>query len=410
MIEYKQARKRIKKAARAVKLATEDCALDLAQGRVLAAPVLANVDLPAFDNSAMDGYALRAQTETGELRLPVVKSIAAGDLPSETEMDGAVEIMTGAPVPHWCETVVPVENVEIERGEDGEPTAISLHGPIVIDQHIRRAGEDVTNGEELLAPGRVLSPEVIMMLAALGQSNVSVKACPKVSLISTGAELVDQPNIPLQPGQIRNSNQPFLAAKLMGWPVEVDAMTGHPDTKDEFLKMLRAAVSGGSQIIISTGAVSMGNRDFVPDALAEMGAQTIFHKSRIRPGKPILFAVLPNGALFFGLPGNPISAAVGFTFFVLPALRKILGLKEPAPQSARLVNNFSKRAGLRMFAKACCWNQKGKMLVEILPGQQSFRMNPLLAANCWAEIPEDAASVEPGAKLRIHPFMEGDQC
>jgi len=315
-----------------------------------------------------------------------------------------VQIMTGAPVPDGCETIIPIENVELEQGENGDIIAIRLKAPLAAGRHIRRAGEDVKAGQTLLSPGRRISAEDVMMLSALGLQTVTVMVRPKVSLISTGAELIDDPKIPLQPGQIRNSNQPYLSASLQNWPVEVEKINGHPDTQDAFLVFLNEAISNGSHMIISTGAVSMGVRDFVPDALRAIGARIVFHKCRIRPGKPVLFAVLPNGCLYFGLPGNPVSSAVGFAFFALPALRRLLAVGDQPLVLAKLDKAFSKRADLRMFAKAVFRVVDGQTKLTILPGQQSFRMKPWIEANCWAELPEDQAEFAAGEPLAVHLF------
>jgi len=399
MISYDEALKIIRAAAG--KATATTCALAKAQGRVLATPIIANANLPAFDNSAMDGFAMRANGFAGEIRLSVEQSIAAGDTPTASAATGAVEIMTGAPVPAWCETVVPVENVRVGP----QAGTITVDGPIAINRHIRRAGEDVAVGDPLLDVGHQISAEDMMMLAALGVDRVPVLAQPKIAVISTGAELVDDANVPLAPGQIRNSNQPFLVAALQNWSVTVVAMPGHPDEEKAFNLTLQQAMDDGAKLIISTGAVSMGKRDFVPAALEDIGATLLFHKCQIRPGKPILIAKLPNGALFFGLPGNPISAAVGLRFFVVPVLREILKLGKEPVQKAKLVGRFSKHHQLRMFAKAKQINDDGVLRVEVLSGQQSFRMASLLAANCWAEIPETAADLTDGDLVRIYPFI-----
>jgi len=410
MISYAQALSRIKTATSDFSLAQELCYLDGLLGRVLAETITSPANLPGFDNSAMDGFALKANPNKTEIRLPVLANIGAGDVPKIELVDGAIQIMTGAPVPRGCETVVPVENVTIQPGADSLPASILLQGPIEADQNIRRAGQDVRQGDPVFAAGQLLAAEHIMMLAALGISQANVLARPKISLISTGAELVDDPGIALRPGQIRNSNQPFLAAALQGWPVQATKIAGHPDTEPAFLALLKGAMGAGAQMVISTGAVSMGDRDFVPGALRSMGAEIIFHKCKIRPGKPVLFAILPNGSLFFGLPGNPVSAAVGFDFFVKPILRQMLRQPEPAKQMASLCEKFTKRAGFCLFAKAKVSMQDNQAQIEVLGGQQSFRIAPLLQANCWAELPEEKSEVQAGELVRFHRLSGGLLC
>ncbi|VAW02633.1 Molybdopterin molybdenumtransferase [hydrothermal vent metagenome] len=410
MITYSEALEHIAAHSAALKLTSQPCALAQIQGRVLASPVEATANLPAFDNSAMDGFAMRANPAQGQIHLPVCSQILAGDAPAGNENPAsAVQIMTGAPVPNWCQSVVPIENVTAKYDASNQPISITTNGPIAAGQHIRLAGQDVRQGDMVLPAGRQIGAGDVMMLAALGVEDANIVQRPKIALISTGAELIDDAATELAPGQIRNSNQPFLVASLANWPVQTDAMSGHPDTLEDFIPMVERALENGAHIIISTGAVSMGVRDFVPDALRQLGAEIIFHKCKIRPGKPILLAKLPNGTLFFGLPGNPVSAAVGFRFFVLPALRHILGMTAPAIRYAKLTHAFTKRAGFCLFAKAKVQNLDGQMQIEILPGQQSFRIAPLLEANCWAQLPQTTSELAAGELLQFHQLTGSSQ-
>lgn len=389
--------------AEAESLAPETVATNEALGRVLAEAVIAPVSLQPFDNSAMDGFALMAQSQSGETRLQVTGSVAAGDAPKPA-IGQAVEIMTGAPVPAGFETVVPVENCVVERGGAGQPVAITIQGPIAAGNNIRLAGQDVQQGQSVISAGTKITAMELMLLHAMGVARVEVVRQPSVAVFSTGAELVDDPGAKLAPGQIHNSNQPYLMAELANWPVQATAPKGHPDTKADFLDLIERHL--GDDIIITTGAVSMGARDFIPQAMADIGANTLFHKAKIRPGKPVFVARLPRGGWFFGLPGNPVSAAAGLRFFVLPVLRKLLGLPAEKPTQARLANDFRKKQGLTMFAKARASMSATGVEVAILPGQESFRIAPLIAANCWAQLPEDAAEVKAGDVVPIHWFGE----
>ncbi len=369
-----------------------------ALGRVLAGDVAAPLSLPPFDNSAMDGFALRAEdTREAPVDLPVCAHMAAGDAPLAGASGGVVEIMTGAPVPPWCDTVVPVENVQVQR-QDGAPVRVHFTEPVPANQNIRRAGEDVQEGQVLAHAGERISAHMIAMLTALGLAEITVAARPAVALIGTGAEVVRDPGTVLKPGQIYDSNTPYLRAALAQAGHDARIMAGSPDDAVEFLQALEEA--GESQIIISTGAVSMGRRDFVPQALQRIGARTVFHKCAIRPGKPILFARLPNGAYFFGLPGNPVSAAVGLAFFVQPLLEKMAGQKSAAPLQVPLIEAFHKKAEFTFFAKARLHDGQ----VAILPGQQSFRLAPLLSANGWAILPAGQADFAPGERIGFTAF------
>ncbi len=368
-------------------------------GRILAQDITAGRSLPLFDNTAMDGFALRAADSlAAPVSLPVVGSVAAGDVPGGAAQTGAVEIMTGAPMPSWCDCVVPVENVEVERDKAGAPLNITIKEPVDRGKHIRRAGEDVKTGQVLLRAGKVVTPEVIAILTSLGLDSVKTAKRPTIALIGTGQEVVRDLSAPLKPGQIYDSNTPYLQAALMRAGFKAQVVDCSPDDTPGFLAALEAA--GDAQIIISTGAVSMGRRDFVPEALAQLGARTVFHKVTIRPGKPILFARLPNDAYFFGLPGNPVSAAVGLAFFVQKLLDQLTG-KSPLPvHSAQLTSNFQKKKSLTMFAKA---HRTGPD-VEILGGQQSFRIAPLLQANGWAVLPTEKETLCAGEAVQFVPF------
>lgn len=379
--------------------------LDAALGRVLAESIVAGADLPPFDNSAMDGFALHCGVTSlpGGREFSVSGLSAAGDAGTQSA-DGAWRIMTGAPLPIGCDSVIPIEQVEVlQRDASGDPLRIRLAADLPPDQHIRRAGEDVARGSRLLEPGRQLGAEAVAMLAALGIGEPSVQRRPRVVVLSTGRELIDDLAQPLAGGQIRNSNGPFLAAALPAHGAELALRETVTDSVEAFIAALQRAEAVGCDVVISTGAVSMGDFDFVPEALARFSARTVFHKVRMRPGKPLLFARLPSGALFFGLPGNPVSAAVGLRFFVSAALRAMQGLSVEAPLHLPLRQAWKKKPGLRLFAKARMgFDAAGQASVEVLEGQESFRMAPLLKANAWAVLGEEDELVEAGALIEVY--------
>jgi molybdopterin molybdotransferase len=213
-------------------------------------------------------------------------------------------------------------------------------------------------------------------------------------VLSTGRELVDDLAQPLAPGQIRNSNGPFLAARLPLAGAELAHAETVSDDEAAFIAALRRALDAGAHVVISTGAVSMGRYDFVPQALERLGARVLFHKLAVRPGKPLLFARLPNGALFFGLPGNPIAVAVGLRFFVEPALRAMLGLPRERPLRMPLRGAYAKKPRLRFHLKAQVdIDSQGQLGATVLAGQESYRIRPLAAANAWVVVPIDAEAL-----------------
>lgn len=402
MIDYAQALHLLLADARP--LGVEPVAAADAMGRVLARDVVSGESLPPFDNSAMDGFALR--TSGGALRagdeIDVEGARAAGDGIVQV-VAGAWEIMTGAPVPTGCNAVVPVEQVEV-LSHDGAGCAarIRLQADVATGQHVRRAGEDVRAGDTVLPAGRVLREAEAMMLAALGIAGVEVALRPRVALITTGRELVDDAAAPLAPGHIRNSNGPFLALRVAAAGGEVVHRETVADDDHAFRTALDRANAAGADVVITTGAVSMGRYDFIPSTLAALGADVLFHKVRIRPGKPLLAARLVDGTRFFGLPGNPASTAVGLRFFVEPVLRALLGLAPERAFRLPLAAPYAKRVPLRMHLKArVALDARGQARVHMLGGQESFRIRPLLDANAWAVVLADADSLEAGAGIDV---------
>jgi molybdopterin molybdotransferase len=377
-------------------------------GRVLASDLISPAALPPFDNSAMDGYALRCDgvpiREGTEFA--VRGELAAGAGHFRATGEGAWAIMTGAPVPSSLDSVVPVEQVDIlATAEDGCPTRIRLTTAVRPGQHVRRAGEDIACGVLAARSGSWLDPAHLMLLAALGIDTVPVVRRPKVAVLCTGRELVDDTALPLQWGQIRNSNGSFLAARLPMAGAELEYLETVPDDPAVFKAALARALQADAGIVLSTGAVSMGRYDFVPSVLQALGAELLFHKVAMRPGKPLLFARLPGGQLYFGLPGNPVSSAVGLRFFVEAAIRRQLGLSDEKPWRLPFAHDVCKSPGL-------CWIQKaalqlvsdGRLQVVLLRGQESFKTFPLLATKAWAVLPEAAMNLPAGTLVDVFPL------
>ncbi len=391
----------------ATRLESEWCPLDQSLGRVLHDDVHAGACLPPFDNAAMDGFALRVGDGGARAgaEFAVDGRLAAGDgVPALIGDGSAIEIMTGACVPASLDAVVPVEQaIVLARHADGSACRIRLLGDVAVHQHIRRTGTDVAPGTRIVRAGEPVQPQHLMLFAALGATPVAVTRTPRVAVICTGRELVDDPSRALQPGQIRNGNGPFLAACIAAAGAQCVYRATVGDDADSFIAALEAARQARADVVLSTGAVSMGAHDFVPEALRRAGADIAFHKVRMRPGKPLLFARLAEGMAFFGLPGNPVAAAVGMRFFVEPMLRAMLGMPAQRALQATLAETFEKRAPMTFFLKArLCADASGGLRAEVLPGQESFRVLPLAAANAWAVVPEAAMRLERGATVAVH--------
>lgn len=413
MISYQQAVDLL--LAHAPSLPVEAVPVAAAGGRVAAAEIAAKFAVPSFDNSAMDGFALRAadaasaSPATPQI-LPVRGFVAAGSDAPVWQPGQAVQIMTGAPVPAGADAVVPVEDVAVERAETGAARHVTLTAAPSPGANIRRHGEDWRPGDVILRVGELVTPHHVMALAALGHGVAPVRARPRLTVLTTGDELLrpGPASVGQPPGgsRIYDSNSAFLLAAARQCGAEIRDGGHVPDTAEAFATALRGIIAHAQpgDIVISTGAVSKGDLDFVPAALAMAGAEIIFHRVAIRPGKPILFAKLPGGGGFFGLPGNPVSAAVGFRFFVVPLLRAALGMAPEQPWRLPLRQDFTGKPGLRLFLKAA-WgvDAAGTTAAQVLPGQESFRIQPLTRANGWIVRREEAAMLRAGELVEFYP-------
>ena len=237
-----------------------------------------------------------------------------------------------------------------------------------------------------------------MALAAAGVTTVQARRKPRIALISTGRELA-APGKPLAPGQIRDATSTYLAAECARLGFDFRFYGVVHDDESDFRAKLDHALANNHDVILTTGAVSMGDADFIPGILKDMGARIIFHKVAIKPGRPILFAEFANGPFIFGLPGNPVSTVVGMRFFVQPCLRELLGQSEESPIRCRLAQKADKPEKLRCFFKA---RRLEDARIEILPGQASFQIHSLLAADCWAVLPEAGAEMKAGAEVDVY--------
>lgn len=376
MLTYPEALATLLKEAHS--LETERVGLSLSLGRILASDISSPLSLPSFDNAAMDGFAIRAGS--GDIPSGTTFTIAgmqaAGDVTTVYPGADACEIATGARVPDGFDTVVPVERCERSGGSfrlmQDEPRG----------QNIRRAGGDIAAGAPALLAGRRIDAAAIMLLAALGIDDIPVARRPRITIINTGSEL--HAGGPLPEGGIHDSNGPFLEAMLASWGVVLLARHRVPDTGDAFARAISESLRAGADLIITTGAVSAGRFDFVPSALASLGARECFHKVAIRPGKPILFARFDGGPLVLGLPGNPIAVAVGHRFFVAPVLRAMAGLAQEKPMRVRLAEGHDVRPGLQHFALGRVEpDAEGQQVARVQRNQAAYRIVPFTQASSW---------------------------
>jgi len=326
--------------------AVERRAITEAVGRILAEDLKATFNYPIFDYSAMDGFAVRsADTATASPDNPVVLEIAgevsAGEFVEETLPPGkAYKIFTGAPIPPGADAVVEVERTRVEGNR------VILTEPVREGANIRKAGEYARLGEVIAQRGEELTPGKIGVLAAFGYGFAKVYARPKVAILSTGSELREPCEPLLKPGQIYNSNSYALSAAVVQNGGEAVNL-GNVGDDYQLLKRTLAETVSDFDIYITTGGVSMGEKDYVQFLVKELGFDIKFHKIRVKPGKPTLFATYDGGRrLFFGLPGNPVSALVNFYLLVYPAMRKLQGARELfKPKIKAILTEDFKRKG-----------------------------------------------------------------
>jgi molybdopterin molybdotransferase len=406
MIAYNDALQIIREAVLSKKLGIEKVPLAEAVDRVCADDLVANLDIQPFDNSAMDGFTVRLDdlVEAGNSRPVQLRKSGVIGAGQDTkgfllEKGTCFHVMTGAPIPAGTEAIVPIENVIVEND------MVTFRQRPIAGQHIRYAGEDFKKGAPLLSQGERITATHILPLATVGISSVTVFKRPRILFIPTGTEIIDDLGVPLANGQIYNSNKFYAVSFLMQYGAEVAVHDTVRDDLEHFAKALSTAGEDGYDIVVSSGAVSAGSFDFVKEGLEKAGAKILYHKIKLKPGKPNLVAVLPSGAIYFGLPGNPVATAVGLRFFVGEALRVLRGQRPDLPLYARAMNSFSKKLGLHMILKGRLeyW-EDGSVTVDILEGQESFRVSPFLSMNCWIHVSEDQAMIKSGDVVEAYPL------
>lgn len=414
MISYQESQEILKKVASQFSLTeVEEVELENSVGRILASPIYSREMNPPFDNSAMDGFALKLSELShaeiaGEQWIPVEGLIAAGDVDYELLGDcKAVEIMTGAPLPSSrYSSVIRVEDVD-QRVEGKGRKEVRLHKIPNTGENIRRAGEDTKAGEILLVKNEIVQIRHILPLATQGITKLQVIRRLGVGIISTGQEIVDYHIPMLQPGQIRNSTGIYLEKVMESPRIHLKNFGIVSDKPEVYRRILVEAFDCGIDVVVSTGAVSMGVFDFVRPILEKMGAHVHFHKCAIRPGKPILFASLKHEGrtkYVFGVPGNPVSTAVGFNFFVKPFFDSIFGIQPPRIQTMKLLERVDKPEGLQCFFKARVLRNGDEQQVRALKGQASFMVKPLLESDAWVVLPEDGRFIEKGERVEVMPI------
>lgn len=382
----------------AEKLGVEDVPLVACVGRVIAAPLKARLDLPGFVQSAMDGYAVCCADLMPGACLEVTGRTAAGEAPGRLDRNSAHRILTGAPVPVGADAVIPQESVR-QQGDLLQIDAVPQAGA-----NMRQRGEDIRIGRVLIAEGTRLDWRHIAVLAAQGVPSIAVRKRPRVALLSSGREL-REPGDHLSPGQIHDTNMPMLAALLQADGANVHPMAIVQDNATSMQSALRDAASD-ADMVLTTAGISVGDEDHVRDALLRLGGEIAVFKVAMKPGKPLAAGHL-GGAVFIGLPGNPMAALAGAIAFVRPLLAKMAGMAAPVTVRAYAAFDMDRKPGRAEFVPVCLRQRDACLWAERTGQDGSGRVAPLLEATGFAFLPSENETVQCGNEIEVVPFTSG---
>ena len=401
MISYKQSISILKKSKIIIKdemINSNDCF-----NRVVASNIFSTTNNPLANNAAFDGFAINSK-DTKNLNkkknklFRILGTVAAGDKPFNNKLKKfqTVEIMTGGIIPKGLDTIIPIEQIFYYPNKK-KSKYILINKKINKGQHIRLKGSDYKKNDLLIKKGTILQSSHILLLKTLGVKKIKVKKIPNILFFSTGNEISNKEKIPAW--KVRNSNSHYIQSLSKNFLFNFKN-GGILKDKDELIlkKQIKKMFSSKTDIIITSGAVSAGKFDYVPSIVKKFKLSNYFKSVSIRPGKPILFAKIKGKEkAIFGLPGNPISSAACFRFFVYPYLQNLLGITDEKPIKAILKNQFIKKINFTRFAKAKFNTTKdGKIEVFILKGQESFRIHSFIQSNIWTLLTEGKSKFKKG--------------
>lgn len=397
LISIEEARTRILAEAEALPL--ETCPLERALGRALGEEIAPPHDVPPFDNSAMDGFAVRAEDTVDAspdtpVRLRITQTIPAGTMStSPLGEEEAAKIMTGALIPEGADSVV---QAEVTEEKDG---LVLIYEPAKRGKNIRRAGEDVAAGDRVLKTGSVLAPAEIGMLASFGVPAVQVHRLPRVAVLSTGSELVEVGK-PLGEGQIHNSNSYSLRAQCQQLGIEPAVLGIVPDSYDATKRLMQEGLE--YDVLLTSGGVSVGQFDFVKEVQDELGVERRFWGVAMKPGKPLAFGVR-GSTLVFGLPGNPVSTMVSFELFVRPAILRLMGYRKTTRPlyPAVIAEDVSNPDGRTYVIRVRAWREGSMWHVSSTGAQGSGMIRSMVGANGLAFIPGGPRGVKAGEEVEF---------
>jgi len=382
-------------------LGVEMVTLRAALSRILGENIYAPISIPPFNNSAMDGFAVRSSDTPGTLE--IIEDLKAGDVPKRRLGKGqAARIMTGAQIPKGADAVVMVEDTEKIKNQKSKiknKEFINILKKVTKGENIRKAGEDVKKGELVIPQGSVIRPQELGMLAALGKAKVKVYKKPKVAILATGDELLDVDE-KMETGKIRSSNSYTLYGQVIktgGEPIDLGIVRDNPA---EIKKKIKSGLI--ADMILTSGGVSVGDYDLVKGVLKELGTKMKFWKVAMKPGKPLVFGLI-RGKPVFGLPGNPVSSMVAFEQFVKPALYKMVGRNKLESREilATLKEDIEKKPGRKHFLRGYLRASHGGFVVTTTGPQGSGMLNSMLRANALIVLNKEVRKVKAGEKVCV---------
>jgi len=406
MNSYQAALKKIKKNKLLIK--NEKVKIKNSLNRIAGKDVLSPTNYPASNNTAFDGFAINSKetrflSNSKTKKFKIIKTIAAGDNPNIKRIPkfSVIEVMTGAIVQKPFDTIIPIEEIKFFPNKL-KPKYIILQKKIKKNQFIRPAGSDFKKGNRIIKKGQFINPSHILAFKTLGIDKILVKKIPKIIFYPTGSELSEMKKIPNW--KIRNSNGLYLDAFIKNLPIKFYTKKIFRDKDiNNFKKEIKKNIKLKSDLVITSGAVSAGKFDFIPNVIKQFNLKSYFKGVAIRPGKPLLFAKFKNNMCFFGLPGNPISTVACFRFFVLPLLFKSLEITSEKPIIAKIKNKFSKKKNFTRFIKGqVSFSNKGSAEFEIFKGQESYKINPFTKSNAWGVFKEGTSFFKKGTNIECY--------
>ncbi len=373
------------------KLSTEEIDIGYAIGRVAAEDVISPIDMPPFDKTAVDGYAVKIKDTPG--RLPVTQVVGAGTLPKPLKDKEAALVMTGAPIPEGTEAVVMREHTKEEKGY------VEVLSKPKEGANIAYKGEDIKKGDVIVKKGTIIKISTVALLATLGEKMVKVSELPRISIMVTGSELVE-PGEKIKEGYIYNANGYSLQAACRELGIEPEYLGTVADDPDSILNTLKGIEK--SEIILISGGVSMGDYDYVRASVEKWGAEVVFHKVAIKPGKPFLFA-RKGRQLVFGMPGNPVSVMVGFWKFIKPAIYKMQGAKDifPLRIPALFKGIYKKKSDRPHYISVRLTKEGGELFAEYIKSNGSADVPAFNSGEGMIEVPKEITLLEDRTPVEI---------